>query len=331
MTMLETMFAMCHELLDHGEVQERPGVKLYPASVRYARGGVCFLARTEEGKALWTAGGELPALFYGRLRRETETPVKSAPLDGENAQVLLELFPELGPVALPEDRPVLGVLDPLGRSAAAVMKAAERTGAFPVPVRASMEDLALLGMTYEELLAPGVFAAFELGAAGGWGAVADRISEEGEALYAADCGMSCLTLGKEADREGLQGALESLGIQVELRTAPPKEPAGDEPWLEALRLAAIMDPMLYRLIHDFAREETGGEGVFPLRERTDPELERYLDEPAARRMLSAAAFALVTARSDTGGDRFRSRLLSLLDRYEQEYTALAAKALEKRQ
>ena len=64
---MEELFSLCAELLEKGQFTECPSVRVYPASVQFARGGVCFLAQTEEGKHLYASGGELPALFYGAL------------------------------------------------------------------------------------------------------------------------------------------------------------------------------------------------------------------------------------------------------------------------
>ncbi len=218
--MLETIFAMCHELLEHGEVQEWPEVRLYPASVRYARGGVCFLARTEEGKALWAAGGELPALFYGRLRRETETPVKSAPLDAENAQVLLDLFPDLRPRSHRGQALTLGLGDRLGVAAPGQLRAIEGKGIFPVLAQQSMRELSLTGRTYDEVLAAAVFGVLESGWTGGWGADGDHLKTAEEVAYALDCGFTMITLDCSEQIDGPAAALPAAEREARYAALP---------------------------------------------------------------------------------------------------------------
>lgn len=191
---MEELFSLCAELLEKGQFTECPSVRVYPASVQFARGGVCFLAQTEEGKHLYASGGELPALFYGALKQESPLPVKQCPLDGENAQVLMELFPFTRPCSHRGHDFTLGLGDRLGLATPGHLQTIRGKGIFPVLAQQSMRELNLLERTYDDVLASAAFGVFQEGWTQGYGADGDHLKTPEEVRYALACGYTMITL-----------------------------------------------------------------------------------------------------------------------------------------
>ena len=170
--MYPEMISICQQLLDGATVKKTETIKIYTPSIRFSRDGVCFLARMEGEKALWSAGGELPALFYGKLVQQEPLPVKKSPLDVENAQVLLSLFPELRPGSHQGKAFTMGFGDRLGLATPGQLRAIRDTEVFPVLAQQSMRELELTGRTYDDVFAAAVYGVLETGWNRGWGPMA---------------------------------------------------------------------------------------------------------------------------------------------------------------
>ncbi len=111
-------------------------------------------------------------------------------------------------------------------------------------------------------------------------------------------------------------------------------------WLEAMRLVALVHPLLYREIHSSALSEwieaskpyhvTTDPGRIPkLEELSDEDLPALLDQEDCRRLLHITCGDLLNATNPSGEYLFRERLYDTLTRYEEDYWSMLEGRIEK--
>ena len=104
-------------------------------------------------------------------------------------------------------------------------------------------------------------------------------------------------------------------------------------WLEAMRLVAMKDPALYREIHAFALDSfdaarkyyhvtTELDKIPALDTLADDQLPSLFEMNDARQLIHITYGLILTAKNEDGSDRFRGRLFSLWNTYEEEYAQL---------
>jgi hypothetical protein len=106
-------------------------------------------------------------------------------------------------------------------------------------------------------------------------------------------------------------------------------------WLEAMRVVALADPLLYREVHGYARsvfEEAAAyyhvtpdlTRIPPVDSLTDEEVPRLLDHPDARQLIHITYGLILNKKNPDGSYTFKDRLYRLWRRHEGLY----AKRLE---
>jgi len=101
-------------------------------------------------------------------------------------------------------------------------------------------------------------------------------------------------------------------------------------WLEAVRVIAEADPVLYREMHQFALENLEEARKYyhitcdlskikPLAENPDNMLPAYLDEDSARQVLHITYGLILQAKKEDGTTRFHDRIYEVLRTHEADY------------
>ena len=108
------------------------------------------------------------------------------PLTVENAFALKQVFSWLSPRRILEGEASFGFGDRLGLATPGHIRALAGAKVFPVLVQQSVRENARTGRTFEEVLAKGIFGAFQEGYEDGFGADADHLKRIEDALHAAD-------------------------------------------------------------------------------------------------------------------------------------------------
>jgi hypothetical protein len=110
--------------------------------------------------------------------------------------------------------------------------------------------------------------------------------------------------------------------------------------LEAMRLAALVNPPLYREMHSFGllrfKEDSRLYGatadltrIPELQELSDEDLPALLDQEDCRQLLTITYEALLNATNQSGESLFRDRLYHTLTRYEEDYWSMLEAHIEK--
>ena len=164
------------------------GYALYDRSVHEARGVTFALVRGGDRKQLFLSEGL--SAFSGEVLPEGGF---LCPLTVENALALQGIFPWLSPRRTPEGEASFGFGDRLGLATPGHIRALAGAKVFPVLVQQSVRENARTGRTFEEVLAKGIFGAFQEGYEDGFGADADHLKRIEDALYAANLGYTFFT------------------------------------------------------------------------------------------------------------------------------------------
>ncbi len=101
-------------------------------------------------------------------------------------------------------------------------------------------------------------------------------------------------------------------------------------WLEAVRVIAKKDPVLYRELHQFALENLAearqyylisarAEDIAPLADIADADLADFLDQDDARQVLHITYGLMLKAKNADGTERFRPRIYTCLIENEKDY------------
>jgi hypothetical protein len=126
---------------------------------------------------------------------------------------------------------------------------------------------------------------------------------------------------------------ELAGGKLHLKTAGTS-------WLEAVRLVAMINPSLYREMHQYALSKfeeasrlyhvtTQLSQIPKLEDLSDQELPSLLNHEEARQLLHITYGFLLNAKTAKGESLFRGNLYHLLARYEEDYRSLLETHFEK--
>ena len=113
----------------------------------------------------------------------------------------------------------------------------------------------------------------------------------------------------------------------------------DTSWPEAMRLVALVHPLLYREMHSLVLSgwdeaskpdhvKADLSRIPKLEELSDEDLPALLDREDCRQLLCVTYGALLNATNQSGEYLFRERLFHTLARYEEDYWGLAEKETE---
>lgn len=119
---------------------------------------------------------------------------KICPQNNKNAKLLRSVISYLNPVSRKGHKFTIGLGDRLGCAGEGHLKLLAGKGIFPVLAQQSIRELNLTGRTYEDVLASAVWAVFNEGYTGGYGADGDHLKQPFEIEYAISCGYSMITL-----------------------------------------------------------------------------------------------------------------------------------------
>ncbi|MBN2980043.1 tagaturonate epimerase family protein [Cohnella algarum] len=111
-------------------------------------------------------------------------------------------------------------------------------------------------------------------------------------------------------------------------------------WLEAVRIVARTNPSLYRKMHQYALEHfeeatayyhvtTNLDNIRPLKEVTDEELPKYMEENDARQLLHITYGILLQAKREDGSSLFRDEFFRTLSEREEDYAHALKKHIGK--
>lgn len=111
-------------------------------------------------------------------------------------------------------------------------------------------------------------------------------------------------------------------------------------WLEAMRLIALMNPSLYREMHQFALSifkeasklyhvTVDLDRIPKIETVQDQELPSLLEQEDSRQLLHITYGYLLNAKDENGKNLFKDRLFHNLTQYEEDYWSLLEKHIEK--
>jgi tagaturonate epimerase len=111
-------------------------------------------------------------------------------------------------------------------------------------------------------------------------------------------------------------------------------------WLEAMRLIALMNPSLYREMHQFALSSfkeasklyhvtTDLDRIPKIETVQDQELPSLLEQEDARQLLHITYGYLLNAKDGNGKNLFRDRFYQTMSQYEEDYWSLLERHFEK--
>ncbi len=111
-------------------------------------------------------------------------------------------------------------------------------------------------------------------------------------------------------------------------------------WLEAVRVIAQTNPVLYRRMHQFALdnfEETlkyyhvtpNLDSIDALNAVQDKDLPNYMNDDAARQLLHVTYGLILSAKDEDGNFVFKDEFFKTLDEHEEEYTSALVKHIGK--
>ena len=111
-------------------------------------------------------------------------------------------------------------------------------------------------------------------------------------------------------------------------------------WLEAMRLIALMNPSLYREMHQFALSifkeasklyhvTVNLDRIPKIETVQDQELPSLLEQEDSRQLLHITYGYLLNAKDENGKNLFKDRLFHNLTQYEEDYWSLLEKHIEK--
>jgi hypothetical protein len=111
-------------------------------------------------------------------------------------------------------------------------------------------------------------------------------------------------------------------------------------WLEAMRLAALMNPSLYREMHRFSLSvfkeasrlyhvTTNLDRIPEVETVQDRELPSFLEQEDSRQLLHITYGYLLNAKDKSGKILFRDRFYQTMARYEEDYWSLLERHIEK--
>ncbi|MDR0248662.1 MAG: tagaturonate epimerase family protein [Oscillospiraceae bacterium] len=171
--------------------------QIYPASRACCGGDTLCMAKDGEGKCLIVSGGgEAYETLIGAPLALPEGAAKRCPLSNRNAALLRELLPFTRPSRHKGKPFTIGLGDRLGIASPGHLRllAHKNADAFPVLAQQSARELTLTGRTNEDVLAAAVWAVFQEGWRGGYGADGDHLKTPEEVQNVIDCGYTMVTL-----------------------------------------------------------------------------------------------------------------------------------------
>ena len=175
-------------MTDSIEANFPEGYQIYALSKKREKSATYVLVRDPRGEKLLYILGDSTG-FRGRKVEKG----RLCPLTAENALALQGVFPWLSPCRTPEGEASFGFGDRLGLATPGHIRALAGAKVFPVLVQQSVRENARTGRTFEEVLAKGIFGAFQEGYEDGFGADADHLKQIEDALYAANLGYTFFT------------------------------------------------------------------------------------------------------------------------------------------
>ncbi len=178
-------------------VQKNPeGTGIYPESIQQHDGSVLFIVRREADKKLFVADDRSPLFgeMAGAERTVEGLPVKECPLSVSNSRVLRKYFPFTNPIALSGFDTTIGLGDRLGLASPGHIRLIKNLAVRPILAQQSIRELNLTGRDYGQVLADAVWAVFQEGYQGGFGADGDHLKSAAEVRMALEHGFTMITL-----------------------------------------------------------------------------------------------------------------------------------------
>ena len=194
--------------------------ELYPASVNRFGDDWVFMARDAEQDWLF-ASGEARRGFVGAAHKADAVSWVQAPLSGENAKALRDMFPFTSPAPVLKNDRTIGLGDRLGIATPGHIMALETYDAVPVLAQQSLREITLTGRSFSSVLDAASFGVFRAGYIKGFGADGDHLKTAAEVREALDLGYTMITLDcSEHIRDGVDTMSDS---EIAQTTKLPRE------------------------------------------------------------------------------------------------------------
>ena len=168
----------------------------YPNSLHEKDGSVLFLIKGEREKRLVVIG-EGSQVFQGlegTISSNEGLMMKICDLSVANSHVIRKHFPYTRPVSLRKFKTTVGLGDRLGVASPGHIELIKGYDVGPVLAQQSIRELMLTGRTFEDVLSDVVWAVFQEGYSGGFGADGDHLKSTEEVKLALDTGYTMITL-----------------------------------------------------------------------------------------------------------------------------------------
>lgn len=168
----------------------------YPNSLHEKDGSVLFLIRGEREKRLVVIGdgSEVFRELEGTVSSNEGLRMKICDLSVANSHVIRKHFPHTRPVSLRKFKTTMGLGDRLGLASPGHIELMKGYDVGPVLAQQSIRELTLTGRTFEDVLSDVVWAVFQEGYSGGFGADGDHLKSMEEVKLALDTGYTMITL-----------------------------------------------------------------------------------------------------------------------------------------
>lgn len=168
----------------------------YPNSLHEKDGSILFLVKGAREKKLVVVGegSEIFQELEGRRGSVDGVRIKVFDLSVANSRVIRKHFPHTCPVSLRKFKTTIGLGDRLGVASPGHIDLIKNYDVGPVLAQQSVRELTLTGRTFEGVLSDAVWAVFQEGYRGGFGADGDHLKTADEVKLALDVGYTMITL-----------------------------------------------------------------------------------------------------------------------------------------
>ncbi len=179
----------------------------YPNSLHEKDGSVLFLIKGEPEKKLVVMGdsSEVFRELEGNVGFNDGLRLKICDLSVANSYVIRKHFPYTRPVSLRKFDSTIGLGDRLGVASPGHIEVIQDYNVGPVLAQQSIRELTLTGRTFEDVLGDAVWAVFQEGYRGGFGADGDHLKSRDEVKLALDAGYTMITLDCSEHINGIAG------------------------------------------------------------------------------------------------------------------------------
>lgn len=167
---------------------------IYDSSVNSTESASCFIAINDKKKVLIVTGGSKISEFEGVNENVDGLKIKVCPLSVKNSKVIQSIFSFTNPTSAKNHDVSMGLGDRLGLASPGHIKLVKDKNIFPILAQQSIRELNLTMRTYEDVMSDAIWAVYQEGYKGGFGADGDHLKTPEDIKMALGYGFTMITL-----------------------------------------------------------------------------------------------------------------------------------------